>query len=1146
MNGIAKSNKRNTIFYYLRKLNLDIICLQETHGSNTTEEWTKEWGGKAYWSNGTCKSRGTAILFKTGTNFDISDIKTDVDGRILSINAKTDDVELNIMSVYAPIDARERKDFFGNIEGYITKTQYTVIAGDFNCVSNIILDKQGGNPHRGLAGNDELTKTTENLKIKDIWRSKHPAEKQYTWKNANLTIRSRLDKIYISEDLVEETTTAEIKTCPYSDHNMVTTTMTIPKANSRGPGYWKMNTTILTDKQYNIEMTAYLKLWTTEKQRFGSLTPWWEKGKENIKRITIKHSARIRRQNRKEEKDLTDTLQKLEQQQILDKEEVERVRKEIRRLTETREKGAQIRSKAKWIEEGEKPTKYFFNLEKQTQPRNAINELEINNKTYTTNVEILEGAREFYQKLYTAEETDLDDQIWLTDQLEKKLDDLSREQCEGPLTTDEITKAVKKMQNNKTPGPDGIPKEFYKHFWDLLKEHMTDVYNENFDIGNMTESQQEAILRLLYKKDQKKFLKNWRPISLLNVDYKIAAAAIADRLRKVLPTLIHEDQTCGIPNRSIYENLFRLRDMINNTRTNNTNMILVGLDQEKAFDRVDRRFLDRILQQMNFGPSFKHWIKVLYAGAKSQIINNGWLSDPVNLERGLRQGCPLSPLLYVLVAETLGQAIRNERKIQGIAYPGANGQTSKLVQYADDTTLTLKDDLSVLRSFDIISRFESGSGSKLNITKTEGTFVGQQAGKTQGPVPITWREDNITVLGTMIGQNTTQNWNKTTEKLEKKLEIWSSRKLSIKGRAVLIKTYALATIIYLATTFRPPRDIITRINKAIFKFLWQGRTELINRTTMCMTQGEGGLGIPNIDERITAIRTKPIKTITDKNNLSLWITWPRYYIGTSLSTIKTEWNFLRDNNKPRADPNNVPKWYKEMAKVIKENKTTFETWNQQQITSKNIYDNIRTIETPKAEERWQRVYQGKIDFKETWKNIWKTPNTNTEKEIIWKTTHRVLVTKELLTKWKIKNMNAKCPFCNETEDINHALIKCKRIQHLWKEVQKILNKIQDRTYPVNLMEIVFMQTSPTDEVAKMLTRYITTVAIAVIWENRNRKVYHNEEITSNLYDIQRKKMKDRITLDLVNKKEDKLKNFWSFKKTLCEYKENEKELNWLI
>ena len=632
-----------------------------------------------------------------------------------------------------------------------------------------------------------------------------------------------------------------------------------------------MNTNILSDKQYNFEMTAYLKLWTTEKKNFGLLTPWWEEGKENIKRITIKHAVRIRREARKEEKDLTNILQKLEQQQIPDVARIEEVKKDIQRLTESREKGAQIRSKAQWIEEGEKPTKYFFNLEKQTQPKNAINELEINNRTLKANVEILEGARDFYQQLYTAEQINLDDQIWLTNQLTTKLDDFSREQCEGPIKMDEITKAVTKMHNNKTPGPDGIPKEFYVKFWNLLKDHLTDIYNENFDIGNMTESQQEAILRLLYKKDEK-WLKNWRPISLLNVDYKIAAAVIADRLRKVLPELIHEDQTCGIPNRSIHENLYRLRDMINNTKQNNTNMILVGLDQEKAFDRVDRSFLKRILNRMNFGSTFKRWIEVLYEGAKCQIINNGWLSDPVFLKRGLRQGCPLSPLLYVLVAETLGQAIRNEDRIKGVAYPGANGETSKLVQYADDTTLTLKDDQSVLRSFDIVNRFESGSGSKLNMTKTEGTFIGQHAGKTQGPVPITWKEDNITVLGASIRQNEMQNWEKTMTKLEKKLEIWSSRKLTIKGRAVLLKTYALATIIYLATIFRPPRDIIARINKVIFQFLWQGRTELINRTTMCMTEREGGLGIPDIEERITAIRTKAIKDITDKNNVSLWTT----------------------------------------------------------------------------------------------------------------------------------------------------------------------------------------------------------------------------------------------------------------------------------
>ena len=328
----------------------------------------------------------------------------------------------------------------------------------------------------------------------------------------------------------------------------------------------------------------------------------------------------------------------------------------------------------------------------------------------------------------------------------------------------------------------------------------------------------------------------------------------------------------------------------------------------------------------------------------------------------------------------------------------------------------------------------------------------------------------------------------------------------------------------------------------MFQFLWQGQRELINRTMMCMKEKEGGLGIPDIEERITSIRTKALKHITDKNNKSLWITWPRYYIGTSLSTIKTDWAFLRNNNKPRADP--IPE-YKEMAKIAKQHKATFETWNQKQINSKNIYDILRNRQIPKT-EGWKRVYKEKVIFKDTWQDMWKTPNTNAEKEIMWKATHRVLVTKALLTKWKIKNLNAKCPFCNGTEDIDHALIQCNRLQHLWKAVQTLLNKLQDRTFPINLTEIVLMVSSSTNEVTRLLTRYIITATIAVIWQTRNRKMYYNEQTNTNLYEIQRKKMKERITMDLINKKEDKIKHFWTHKTILCEYKEKEKELIWFI
>ena len=235
---------------------------------------------------------------------------------------------------------------------------------------------------------------------------------------------------------------------------------------------------------------------------------------------------------------------------------------------------------------------------------------------------------------------------------------------------------------------------------------------------------------------------------------------------------------------------------------------------------------------MNFGPSFRRWIEVLYAGANYFVLNNGWSSEPTHLQRGVSQGCPLSPLPYTIVAETLGNAIRKEPRIEGVTVPGT-AKRSKISQYADDATLTLESEQSILRSFEIINTFEAATGSKLNIDKTEGIHVGRKAGQMHGPVPKKWKEDNIDVLGTKMGNNEQQEWTKKVEQMEK-LERWSSCKLSIEGRAVLIRSYALATIMYLATVFIIPDTVITRINKAIFSFLWKGETELVARKTCHM------------------------------------------------------------------------------------------------------------------------------------------------------------------------------------------------------------------------------------------------------------------------------------------------------------------------
>ena len=326
--------------------------------------------------------------------------------------------------------------------------------------------------------------------------------------------------------------------------------------------------------------------------------------------------------------------------------------------------------------------------------------------------------------LYTAEPVDLKCQDWLLNQLDTTLTSEDQEKCEGALTLSECYEAVSQMQTNKSPGAHGFPVEFYRRFWSSLGQDLVEVLNYSYEHGQLSDSQKQGIICLLYPL----LLENWRPISLLNADYKICTKVMANRLKKVLSVILSEDQTCGVPGRSIYENFFLLRDTLDYIDHKQLSAALITLDQEKAFDRVNHGFLQRVLTRFNFGPSFRQWVNIVYTDIHSCVLNNSWLSAKIKLDRGVRQGCPLSPLLYCLVAETLGQAIRRDNSIRGIPIPGVNKQ-SKVSQYADDTTLILADNYSITQSFHLINIFERGSGSRLNAQKTEGLWLGSAAGK---------------------------------------------------------------------------------------------------------------------------------------------------------------------------------------------------------------------------------------------------------------------------------------------------------------------------------------------------------------------------------------------------------------------------------
>ena len=192
------------------------------------------------------------------------------------------------------------------------------------------------------------------------------------------------------------------------------------------------------------------------------------------------------------------------------------------------------------------------------------------------------------------------------------------------MSVQECELALKAMENNKTPGTDGLTPEFYRYFWNLLGSFMVSSFTYAFRNGTLSISQRQGIISLIPKKKKNtEYLKNWRPVSLLNVDYKIATKTIALRLEKILPNLIHPCQSGHVKGRFIGESIRLIADTMHFTKAKNIPGVAVFLDFEKAFDSIEWNFIHRCLETFNFGLDLRQWIKVFYTDISSCVLNNG-------------------------------------------------------------------------------------------------------------------------------------------------------------------------------------------------------------------------------------------------------------------------------------------------------------------------------------------------------------------------------------------------------------------------------------------------------------------------------------------------------------------------------------------
>ena len=272
-----------------------------------------------------------------------------------------------------------------------------------------------------------------------------------------------------------------------------------------------------------------------------------------------------------------------------------------------------------------------------------------------------------------------------------------------------------------------------------------------------------------------------------------------------------------------------LRGIIDYSNESDTAGAILSLDQEKAFDRVDCGFLFRTLCHLGFTSSFISWVRLLYSGVFSSVFVNGYTSEAFFPSQGVRQGCPLSPLLYVLSIEVLAANLRASRVIHGLTLPGVANPLPVTSLYADDTTVVALSDAAIHEVFNIFARFALGTGAKLNLGKCVGLWLGPWRTRLDAPVAMKWTSGMIKVLGIYLGHGDTSaaNWDPRISAVRHCLDAWRARSLSYSGRAIALNALALSKVWYTASLVPMPQPILTELTSLSFDFFWAGKKDLV-------------------------------------------------------------------------------------------------------------------------------------------------------------------------------------------------------------------------------------------------------------------------------------------------------------------------------
>ena len=904
--GLREKNKRHDVLNYIKDLNADIICLQDTHWIESDLRALKSiWNHECLIHGKDTNSRGVSILFSNKIEYKILDTFKDDNGNVLAVTLNiSNDFTFFIINIYGP--NKDNPQFYQDIETLITKNtaDYIILCGDLNVTLDPTMDSKNYSNKYSInnpKSRRKILEIMENYSLVDTFRNLYPKLNRYTWRKPNSDKMARLDYFIVSNHLMDLIPETNIKYGHRSDHSIIELQIQLNKF-QRGPGTWKFNSSLLKDKSYvelinkTIEQTIeeytapvdnplnILDVPPNELTFTIDDTLFLDTLLMKIRGKTIHFGSIKKRTQNNREKKLIEEIELLESDPTLNHLNmlIEDKKVELQDIRNIKLKGNMIRSRAQWLDEGERPTKFFCALENKNfldkTIKKVCNDL---NETITDQKKILSAIETYYKNLFRSRDAELkniDIEELFTNQNINKLTDVQKKSIEGELTISEIGIALKNMKNEKTPGLDGFTSEFFKFFWLKIKFFVLRCLNHSYATGKLPQTLRTCVITCLPKENKsRQHLKNWRPISLLNVAYKIASSSIANRLKTVLDNIISKTQNGFLDGRYIGESTRIIYDIMQICDTRQQDGLLLLVDFEKAFDSVSWSFLYKTFKFFNFGTSILSWIKLFNNDVTAYISQCGFLSQKIPIQRGCRQGDPIASYEFLLCAEILSKMLLSNKQIKGISIDENEYLVS---QFADDTTILLDGTQNSLTgSLNTLEVFGTMSGLKMNTDKTRVIWIGSKKyskDKLNTDYNLIWGNEEFDLLGITFNVDliltTIKNYQKAQVKINESIKSWNKRYLTPLGKITVIKTFFLSKLnhIFLALP-NPDPETIKEINTSLFRFLWDNKPDKIKREQSFLPSFSGGLNMINIEHFIKALK----------------ITWIRRLVKSQNSPIKT-------------------------------------------------------------------------------------------------------------------------------------------------------------------------------------------------------------------------------------------------------------------